>query len=402
MNQETGTGENPRRRMKDRVLFCAATFMFWAALYLYVPVLPAHAERLDAGLVMVGAIVASYAIAQFLLRIPVGVSADLLGRRKPFVAAGLLFAALGAAVMALADTPWTLFAGRTITGVAAASWVISTVFFASYFPRDQTARGIAIISVVNSIALVAATSIGGQLADRWDADLVFVIAAAVGVLGVLFLLPIAEPKMRRHQAPSSRAYLEVATQPLLLMVSLISAFVHFANFATIFSFTLVYAARIGADAGELGLVTGAFLGAATLGTLGTMILVERRGYAFTILLGATALGIGLLLVPLSGTLTALLGLQLLAGAGRGLSATGLMALSISAVEPANRATAMGVYQAIYSIGMLTGPLLGGMIADWLGLGGVFYVSGALVLFGGALVHPTVRLFHRPALSPPAT
>jgi predicted MFS family arabinose efflux permease len=264
--------------MMDLVLFCVATFLFWTTLYLYVPVLPAHAEELDAGLVMVGAIIASYGIAQFLLRIPVGVAADFLGRRKPFVTAGLLSASLGAVVMAVADTPWALFAGRTMTGVAGTSWVVSTVFFASYFPQDQTARGIAIISLVNSIAVVAATSIGGQLAERWDTETVFVIAAAIGILGVLFLLPVAEPKMGRHQAPSSRVYLEVATHPFLLLVSLISVFVHFASFATIFSFTLVYAARIGAGAAELGLVTGAFLGAGTLGTLGTMFLVERRGY----------------------------------------------------------------------------------------------------------------------------
>ena len=63
----------------------------------------------------------------------------------------------------------------------------------------------------------------------------------------------------------------------------------------------------------------------------------------------------------------------------------LMALSISAVAPAHRATAMGVYQALYSIGMLTGPLLGGLVAETVGLGAVFYMSGAIVLLAGGLL-----------------
>jgi predicted MFS family arabinose efflux permease len=45
---------------------------------------------------------------------------------------------------------------------------------------------------------------------------------------------------------------------------------------------------------------------------------------------------------------------------------------------------MGVYQALYAIGMLTGPLLSGVVADGLGVGSVFYLSGATVLLAGGL------------------
>ena len=51
-----------------------------------------------------------------------------------------------------------------------------------------------------------------------------------------------------------------------------------------------------------------------------------------------------------------------------------MALSISAVPPGQRATAMGVYQALYSIGILAGPVVGGVVADVSGLSSVFYMS----------------------------
>ncbi|MBI4219298.1 MAG: MFS transporter, partial [Chloroflexi bacterium] len=73
-----------RQRGGDFWLVGVATFLFWFSLYLYVPILPLHARTLGASLTMVGAVVASYAIAQVLLRIPIGVGADLIGRRKPF------------------------------------------------------------------------------------------------------------------------------------------------------------------------------------------------------------------------------------------------------------------------------------------------------------------------------
>lgn len=91
----------------DLIFFGTATFLFWTALYLYVPILPAHAEAMGASLVMVGGVIASYAIAQLLLRMPVGAWADYVRRRKPFVVGGLLFASAGAGIMAVAPDPWS-------------------------------------------------------------------------------------------------------------------------------------------------------------------------------------------------------------------------------------------------------------------------------------------------------
>ena len=151
-----------RYRLATLLSFSTATFLFWAAMYLYVPILPSYSQSLGASLAMVGVIVASYAIAQVLLRAPIGVLADRFGRRKPFVLGGLLFASLGALALAAAPNPWFLFFGRTLTGVAAATWVVSSVFFMSYFPPERASRAIGIISFVNSTAVIAATSTGGK------------------------------------------------------------------------------------------------------------------------------------------------------------------------------------------------------------------------------------------------
>ena len=44
-----------------------------------------------------------------------------------------------------------------------------------------------------------------------------------------------------------------------------------------------------------------------------------------------------------------------------------------------RATAMGVYQAVYAIGMFLGPLVGGAVGEAAGLGAIFVSTGALQL-----------------------
>jgi MFS family permease len=87
----------------------------------------------------------------------------------------------------------------------------------------------------------------------------------------------------------------------------------------------------------------------------------------------------------------LLAVQVVAGFGRGVTGTTLMGLSIRHVSSAERATAMGVYQAVYAIGMFLGPLVSGAIGDHLGLAAIFLSTGAfqLVAIGVALrVLPT--------------
>ena len=222
------------------------------------------------------------------------------------------------------------------------------------------------------------------MAELWGPKSVFLTGAALGILGALLLVPVPEPAVPRSRTVSRASLVRVGMHPVVLMASLMSVLVHFASASTISSFTLVYASRIGASSVDLGLINATYLGAATLATLGAIYILERRGYPLTILLGASILGMSLLVTPLVDHLGPFVALQVLSGAGRGLAITALMALSISAVPPSQRATAMGVYQALYSIGMLAGPLVGGVVADVSSLSSVFYMSAAVALLAGGL------------------
>ena len=42
---------------------------------------------------------------------------------------------------------------------------------------------------------------------------------------------------------------------------------------------------------------------------------------------------------------------------------------------------MGIYQAVYALGMFGGPALGGMLGDWIGLSGVFLSTGLICVIG---------------------
>lgn len=85
------------------VLYVTIGFLYWTSMYLYVPTLPVYVEGKINNLAMVGVVLSMYGLWQAVLRLPLGIAADWLGWRKPFILSGLVLAALGAAMLGLAQ-----------------------------------------------------------------------------------------------------------------------------------------------------------------------------------------------------------------------------------------------------------------------------------------------------------
>ncbi|MBP37869.1 MAG: MFS transporter [Dehalococcoidia bacterium] len=381
----TATVDEPNEQSMTRYIItvAVATYFFWISLYLYVPVLPLHAQELGANLEMVGIVIASYAIGQLLLRIPIGAGSDIVGR-KPFAVGALILSALGAVWLALSPDPWSLFAARTLTGVAAAGWVAISVLFASYYPANNTSRAMAIIMSVNTMALVTATFIGGIVADYFGNLSTFYGAAGIGFAGALLLLSSPEPRIIATTRYSFFTLFNVLKTPLLLRVSAIAITLQFVTFGVNFGFLPIHAENLGASKSEIGYITTAGLLAAVIGTAISPWIAQRYGPTAAVMIAVVATLLSLIAMTITTDLMTLGTLQALNGAGRGVMNTVLISLALASAPVAIRATAMGSYQALYSIGMLLGPAASGPIATEWGIEMVFWAAAVATVLGGAI------------------
>jgi len=374
----------PSRKSQTRyiVTVALATYFFWISLYLYVPVLPLHAQDLGANLQMVGIIIASYAIGQLLLRIPIGVGSDIIGR-KPFAVGALILSAAGAIWLALSPDPWSLFAARTLTGVAAAGWVAISVLFASYYPASNTSRAMAIIMSVNMLSLVTATFFGGIVADYFGNSSTFYGAAGIGLAGALLLLSAPEPRIKAATRYSFSTVVNVLRTPLLLRVSAIAITLQFVTFGVNFGFLPIHAENLGASKSEIGYITTAGLLAAVVGTAASAWVAKRWGPTTAVIVASLATLFSLVVMTITTDLVTLGTLQAFNGLGRGMMNTVLIGMALASAPVAIRATAMGSYQALYAIGMLLGPAASGPIAAAFGIEMVFWTAAAATVLGGA-------------------
>lgn len=373
-----------RATRRTLALFSVSTFLFWASLYVYVPILPLYAQQVGASFTMVGLIVGAYGVSQFFLRLPLGVWSDNIGRRKPFIVAGMLTAAAGAVGLALSSDPWLLFLSRGLTGVSASAWVAFTVLFSSYFPPARAVRAMSLITIVNGVAQVTATYVGGWLAQTFGWTTPFWVGAVLAMLAYLSMLGIKEDVRPVASALTPRKVASIVTIPLLVAVSVNAILSQYAVFITSYTFTPIFAEHLGATRADQGLLTTSMLIAYTVAMLFTSGLADRIGDRMVVAAGMTFAAASAFLIPFVDNLFVLGAAQAVQGLGRGLAFPVLMGLSIRAVPQHQRATAMGVFQAVYAIGMFVGPVAGGPIAENFGLEGVFY-STAVVCLASALM-----------------
>jgi MFS family permease len=387
--------ERPFFRRHTILLVYICTFLYWMAMYLYVQILPVYTESLGGSLVVVGLVVAAYAVPQFLLRIPIGIWSDAIGRQKPIMVLGILAVLLGSIGLVLSPGPLFLGLSRLLVGVGAAVWVVFPVYLVSYFTSDKLGSVMGTLNFTTGASLVAASLIGGILADFRGEKFVFISSAALAAVALLAVLLTRENRINRIGVSWQRLG-QVVRRPLLIVASVMGILLFFAEFASVWGFVPVYASRLGATGTLLGILTMMVTGGTMLGSLVAAPLVKRAGQVLSIIISSLMLGLVLLSIPFIHNLVVLGTVLFIHGVGFGILSTQLMVLSIHNISPQQRATAMGFYQAVYALGMLTGPLLSGYLSGNWGLSVVFYLGGALCLaIAGMAFFPVIPGRPRP-------
>jgi len=379
------------QKKKQIILFCIITGLFWFSLYTYVPFLTVHAQTLGASLSMLGLIAGSYGFVQMLLRIPLGIQSDLLNRRKPFMLAGMVIAVLCALGMWKFASPMGLLVFRSTTGAAAATWVVFSVVFSSYFKPEDAPKAMGLLNAALNIGQMTAMFFSGILAQKAGIPPVFLLGAAGGIAALILGSFIKEDKTLHKEPLKIKELFLVAKEPNLMLVCILGAFIQLIMFATTYSFIPVLAKEIGASSLGLGMLTTSATLPAVFGSLlAGPFFAKKFGEKKTLIAGFLIASAVCFLTPSIKHMTVLFIAQAIAGFCYGTLFSLLMGLCIRDVEGRKRATAMGFFQSIYGIGMFIGPSMVGAVSQAVGLSWGFVFVGS---FG--LAAAVTAIFYKP-------
>jgi DHA1 family tetracycline resistance protein-like MFS transporter len=138
----------------------------------------------------IGAMIALYAVMQFVFAPVLGALSDRLGRR-PILLISLGGAAINYILMAFAPSLWLLFLGRAIAGLTSANVSVAMAYITDITPEDQRARRFGLFSAMFGIGFVIGPVLGGVLGDHL-LRLPFIVAAVLNGCNLalaFFMLP---------------------------------------------------------------------------------------------------------------------------------------------------------------------------------------------------------------------
>lgn len=373
---------------KENILLAVIT-LFWFAQYVYIPFQTPYLTAIGISAGLIGTVVGAYGFTQLLLRLPVGVMADIIGKHKVFVFLGVALASAASLIRIIAPDGMGFLAANLVGGAASAMWISYMVLFSEYFSPEEQQKATSRAIMACNLGICLAFVFGTFLYEKTSMAFLCGASAIAGILGMLITLflikDVQRPQEDSLKRGNVRTILSVCCNRRLLLFSALALIQQGIQMSTAMSFTTNVLKELGASDGLIGGASVFYMISAVLSAqFASSKFCGRRGARFYIPLIFLLTGLYCVLVPVVGNTYVIFLLQAFPGMSTGILLSYLTSEGMAEVPKEKKSTAMGFFQAVYAIGLTVFPaLVGGLI----GLGGNitgFCFLAATALFGALI------------------
>ncbi len=372
------------------VLALLSVLLLYGSFYLTLVALPKYLkDHLGSGAATIGLITGLFSVAAMAPRPYVGRIADRGDAHRPMVVATGIFVIASALYIGATTLP-RLMIVRLLHGSGMACYTTAApTLIAAIAPPHRRAEAMGYWGMANTVALALFPALGLFLVGRWSYPVVFATASAISVVSVVVTVlirpdrkaPVAKPVTPAGGWLERRVFFPAVVGCALAV-----------SYNIVLSFTALLADdRKIAGAGFFFTVFAASLFAYRI--VGRR-LADRRGRWAVILPGYLCMAAGMFAASLAHGFALLAAAGILTGIGFGAAQPALLALIVDLVPLERRGAAMASFYLAWEVGAATGSIVLGGVAQALTYGGMFAISGALLL--GTAVVLAIRLRRSPA------
>ena len=353
-------------------------------LFMVLPVLSLYfSDYQNSNLFLLGLALGIYGLTQAVFQIPLGLLSDKIGRR-PVILGGLTLFVLGSVVAALSESAMGVIVGRALQGMGAiASTLMALV--TDFTAEQNRTKAMATIGGSIGASFALAMILGPLIATYFGMSGIFWITAILGLAGFFIVFALIPKTISLRNNRETQTDIQqighLLKSPELFRLNIGIFFHHLTLMAAfvVVPSILVQQLAIGAD--QLWWVYLSLLGGGFIAMLPAMIFAEKHNAQKKIFVLAVAL-MTLAMSVLGSTDGVVLTLSMLFiyfAAFNLLEA--LLPSWLSKVCPVgNRGTAMGIYSSWQFLGTFTGGILGGFALANVGIDGLFWLLGLMLLF----------------------
>jgi len=357
-----------------------------------IPLLPFFGEHFSASPAMVGFLMASYSLTQFIAAPFWGRMSDSIGRR-PVLLITLAGTAVSYVLLGFSNSLLMLFVARGLGGFMAGNISAAFAYVADITTPENRAKGMGAIGAAFGLGFIAGPAIGGILAgpDPLNADFRTPSLAAAGLSFSAFCMAFftlkeslsEDIRKRLSEMPAENRtaqFRRALAKPgvgLLITLSFLATFV-FAGMET--TFAMWSERRMGWGPQQNGYLF-AFVGIIAAIIQGGLVgrLAKRFGETRLVVQGAAALALGMLLIPFTNSLATLLGAMVIVAYGFSIITPSLNSLISLQVGPDEQGGVMGVGRSATTLARVIGPAWAGSIFLLAGLDWPYFGGAAVMV-----------------------
>jgi len=383
-------------------IFPVLAFPIFAAMLgagIIQPLLPLYAQSMGATGIGLGVITAAFFISRAILMPIVGRLSDRQGR-KLFIWVGLLIYAIMSLGYIWADNISQLTIVRFIHGAAGGMILpIAQAYIGDIAPEGEEGKWMGYFNAAFFAGMGFGPLMGGVLTDYFSMDIAFAAMGGFSMLAFLVAILLLPEVKDRKVGSHDLSFKKMATSGMV---------------KGLFSLRLAYALGIGAFFAFMPIfattylalnptLIGSVLAANVLLTSSIMPffgrLADRLNRRAMVIIGGVISLVSLALIPLiAQNFWQLLGLSAVMGVGGAIAMPAAAALIVDEGRKFGMGSAMAIFSVAMDIGMISGPILGGVVADFINVNSVFYCGAMVGVIGTILFIWFTRRYQRPAFN----
>ncbi|USK70490.1 MFS transporter [Peribacillus asahii] len=359
-------------------------FFSFFDLFTQLPIMSPFAESLGATPFLTGLAVGMYSFSNTIGNV---ISGFLTDKKGPFriLLTGLLLTGISLFLYRFAEGAWSLLSIRFLHGLLAGLIVPAAfTYLANSASEDKKGKGAAISGAFVGMAAIIGPAFSGIVASKTSEITVLTITAiSMFLLGVLALFLLRNNVKTNSEAEQEESITIYAFfQNANIVKAFIGAFLLMFSQGALAYMLPLKVIGLGYDTQTSGLLLSTFgIVAILVFLLPTNIVFDRIKPMFTLAFGMTVMGLSLLLLSQMVSLPSLYVCMALYGIGFAFLFPSINSLLVHAVEPAHRGKAYGYFYAFFSLGVVAGSGLTGLLG-FTAVGG-FLFTGSLLIIAAA-------------------
>jgi MFS transporter, DHA1 family, tetracycline resistance protein len=359
-------------RTPSRLIIFLTVFIDLIGFGIVMPLLPLYTQKFGARGWMIGMIVASYSVMQFVFAPAWGGLSDRIGRRPVLLisnaGSSLSYFLFGFASTLEGDRAlWLLLASRIFAGICGANLSVASAYMADVSTPEQRSKSMGLIGMAVGLGFIFGPALGSVSAKYLGLPGPGWVAGGICTANFLLacfilaesLQPASKPRVTRVRLAQWAHVLKQPVVGFLVILFFLATFCFAAFEVTI---GLLLAQRFGYNQEQLGYyltycgVLSAFIQGGAIGPL-----VKRFGERKLISISLALLAISLLWLPYVSSVGMLLFVLAILAIGSGINRPPLFGMISKLTAQEEQGATLGVAQSSGSLARIVAPVF----AAWL-------------------------------------